>query len=149
MKYIVLAMFFIVTLSCARDGYPDEDAIEEYVEPSRKEKLPKEENLLRVDSSVKIAVVGQGVAPLFASSPAQSYALAKRAAVADAYRLLGEQIKGVKVEGKDTIKNMAIKSSVINVRLSAMIRNATVVETIYKDGLCEVEMEISLNYNNF
>lgn len=131
----------------AEAGYPDEPVIEEYVEESAKKK--KTNNMLMKDSNMLIAVIGQGVAPSFASSPAQAYALAKRAAMSDAYRLIAEKINGVKVEGKDTIKNMAIKSSVINTRVSAMVKNASVVETTFKEGLCEVEMEITLNYNNF
>ena len=101
------------------------------------------------DSSMPITVVGQGVAPSFATSPAQSYALAKRAATADAYRLIAERIKGVRVQGKDTVKNMMIKSSTVNTRVSAMVKNATVAETKFVDGLCEVEMEITLNYSDF
>jgi hypothetical protein len=109
----------------------------------------KVEKVVEKNSTVRVNVIGQGVAPSFARSPAQSYALAKRAAIADAYRILAERIKGVKVEGKDTIKNMSIKSSVVNTKVEAMLKNAKVVETKFKDGLCEVEMEISINHNNF
>ncbi len=139
MKYILLLLLTLTTLSFAQDGFPDDAMIAEF----------KPEKTLKVNSKIDISVVGQGVAPSFARSPAQSYALAKRAAVADAYRILAERIKGVKVEGKDTIKNMSIKSSVVNTRVEAMIKNAKVVETKFKDGLCEVEMEISINHNNF
>lgn len=139
MKYLLLFMLLIGTASYAQDGVPDG------VTPQTN----KEENTLRVGSFMNISVVGQGVAPSFATSPAQAYALAKRAAMADAYRLIAERIKGVKVEGKDTIKNMAIKNSVVNTHVFAMIKNAVVVETKFENGLCEVEMEIDLNYNDF
>ena len=139
MKYILVLMLLIGTTSYAQDGFPEDALIEEY----------KEEKTLKVDSVMHISVVGQGVAPTFASSPAQAYALAKRAAMADAYRLIAERVKGVKVEGKDTIKNMAIKSSVINTNVTAMVRNAVIAETTYKDGMCEVEMEIELNHSDF
>jgi len=147
MKKIILCLMLLSGMLHAEAGYPDEPVIEEYVEESAKKK--KTNNMLMKDSNMLIAVIGQGVAPSFASSPAQAYALAKRAAMSDAYRLIAEKINGVKVEGKDTIKNMAIKSSVINTRVSAMVKNASVVETTFKEGLCEVEMEITLNYNNF
>ena len=136
------------TIHAAEDGYPDEALLQEFVE----EETPNQsqsQSILEPDASMTISVVGQGVAPSFASSPAQSYALAKRAAMADAYRLLAERIKGVKIQGKDTIKNMAIKSSVINTQVSAMIKNAAVVETTFKDGMCEVEMEIEIQHNQF
>ena len=99
--------------------------------------------------SIIISVVGQGVAPTNTVSPAQAYALAKRAAIADAYRLIAEKIKGVEVEGQDLIKNMMVKRSVVRTAVYAMIRNANIVETNFRDGLCEVEMEIKLSYVNF
>lgn len=89
-----------------------------------------------------ITVVGQGVAPMNTSSPAQAMALAKRAAVADAYRLIAEKIKGVRIDGQDLIKNGMVQKSMVRISVDAMIRNANIVETKYKDGLCEVEMEI-------
>ena len=147
MKIILLCLFILgsITTMSAKDGFPDEPFYEE-LEDTRE---TKSDNTLGVDSSMNITVVGQGIAPSFAISPAQSYVLAKRAALAYAYRLIAERINGVKIEGKDTIKNMAIKSSVINTQVSAMIKNASVVETTFKDGLCEVELEIRINYNNF
>ena len=96
-------------------------------------------------STTRIVVKGQGVAPSFTQSPAQAFALAKRAAMVDAYRLLGEKIQGVKVEGQDLIKNMMVKRSQVRTEVNAMIREAAVVETNFKDGLCEVEVELILS----
>lgn len=104
---------------------------------------------LEEQSTMLIAVIGQGVAPMNTSSPAQAYALAKRAAIADAYRLIAEKVKGVSVDGQDTIQNMMVKKSTIRTSVNAMIRNANVVETTFKEGLCEVEMEIKLAYSQF
>jgi len=101
---------------------------------------PKE--VLTKTSTTRLVVRGQGVAPSFTQSPAQAFALAKRAAMVDAYRLLGEKIQGVKVEGQDLIKNMMVKRSQVRTEVNAMIREATVIETEFKDGLCEVEVEL-------
>lgn len=136
-------MFIFGVTAYAADGFPDDELIEEYTQE------PQQEQVLQVDSTMNITVTGQGVAPSFASSPAQAYALAKRAAMADAYRIIAERVKGVKIQGKDTIKNMAIKSSVINTQVSAMIKNAVVVETTFQNGICEVEMEVNIDYNSF
>jgi len=142
MKYVVVFMFLVVSFLHAENGYPDEEVLDEFTE--------KENSfLLRPDSSLTLSVIGQGVAPSFTISPAQAYALAKRAATADAYRLLAEKVNGVEVEGKDTVRNMVMQRSVVNTRVRAMIKNATVVETTFKEGLCEVEMEIRLAYNQF
>jgi hypothetical protein len=100
------------------------------------------QKVMTQSSTTRLVVKGQGVAPSFTQSPAQAFALAKRAAMVDAYRLLGEKIQGVKVEGQDLIKNMMVKRSQVRTEVNAMIREATVIETEFKDGLCEVEVEL-------
>jgi len=109
---------------------------------------PKED-VLEADRDLLISVVGQGVAPMNTSSPAQAYALAKRAAVADAYRLVAEKVKGVRVDGQDLIKNMMVQRSTVRTSVQAMVRNANIVETTFKEGLCEVEMEIVISHTQF
>lgn len=108
-----------------------------------------DESVLTPERDIRINVVGQGVAPMTTASPAQAYALAKRAAIADAYRLIAEKVKGVRVEGQDVIKNMMVKRSTVRTYVDAMIRDANAIETTFKDGLCEVEMEIVLSYSQF
>ena len=107
------------------------------------------EPVLEKDEPLLISVVGQGVAPMNTYSPAQAFALAKRAAVADAYRLVAEKVKGVRVDGQDLIKNMMVKRSTVRTSVQAMVKNANIVETTFKEGLCEVEMEIVLSHSLF
>ncbi len=95
--------------------------------------------------TIRINVIGQGVAPTMTSSPAQAYALAKRAAIADAYRLLAEKVKGVRIEGSDKIKNMMVQRSEVRTFVDAVIAEAELIETVFKDGLCEVEMELVID----
>ena len=108
-----------------------------------------DDKVLSINKTMIISVVGQGVAPMNTDSPAQAYALAKRAAIADGYRLVAEKVKGVRVDGRDLIKNMMVKRTTVRTAVAAMVRNATVVETSFKDGLCEVEMEIVISYAQF
>ncbi len=100
---------------------------------------------LSKNSTIYFQVVGQGVAPVNTVSPAQAMALAKRAAIADAYRQLGEKLYGVRVEGRDLIRNMMISRSTVRTQIDAIIKNAKILDTKFKDGLCEVEMEVTLN----
>jgi hypothetical protein len=109
----------------------------------------EKKDVLTAKKPLLISVVGQGVAPVNTTSPAQAYALAKRAATADAYRLIAEKVKGVSVDGQDLIKNMMVKRSTVRTSVQAMVRNANIVETTFKDGLCEVEMEITLSRSDF
>lgn len=142
-KNLLFLVVLLETSVQARDGYPDKP----YVKKEELKKPVKEKVIEGLGNN--ISVVGQGVAPSFATSPAQSYILAKKAATADAYRLLAEKIKGVRVEGNDTIENMSVKSSVIRSKVSAMINNAKIVNVTFKEGLCEVEMEIEIDTASF
>jgi hypothetical protein len=116
---------------------------------SQVESLPAPEETLTNKSNLRITVTGQGVAPMNTTSPAQAYALAKRAAIADAYRLIAEKVKGVRVDGQDTIKDMMVKRSTVRTAVDAMVKNSAIVETTFKEGLCEVEMEIVLSHSQF
>ena len=109
----------------------------------------EQEQVLEANKKLIIGVVGQGVAPMNTTSPAQAYALAKRAAVADAYRMIAEKVKGVRIDGQDLIKNMMVKRSTVRTAVNAMVKNANIVETTFKEGLCEVEMEIVLSHSQF
>ncbi|MDD5716668.1 MAG: LPP20 family lipoprotein [Sulfuricurvum sp.] len=105
------------------------------------------EPVLKTGKELVITVIGQGVAPSITASPAQAYALAKRAAMADGYRQIAERVKGVQVEGQDTIKNMMLQQSSTRTSVEALVRGANLLNTSFKEGLCEVEMEIALSYS--
>lgn len=111
--------------------------------------VEREGPTLEENKTLLISVIGQGVAPMNTTSPAQAYALAKRAATADSYRLIAEKVKGVYVEGQDLVQNMMVKRSTVRTSVNAMVKNANVVETTFKEGLCEVEMEINLAHSQF
>ncbi|MEA2091139.1 MAG: LPP20 family lipoprotein [Campylobacterota bacterium] len=168
MKYSLLLVALLIASSLVAqtiEEYDEIEAIETKVTTIEEKvasiesdvskiKTPKksvngDEEILSENSNVLISVTGQGVAPMNTSSPAQAYALAKRAATADAYRLIAEKVKGVRIDGQDLIKNMMVKRSTIRTSVKAMVRNANVVETTFKEGLCEVEMEIILSHAQF
>jgi len=150
MKYsLLLAMFFSLTTFASANETPPVVANCQTAECEKHYVVPVKEKMLDRKSDLRISVTGQGVAPLNTTSPAQAYALAKRAAVGDAYRLIAEKVKGVRVDGQDLIKNMMVQKSSVRTSVNAMVRNANIVETTFKDGLCEVEMEIVLLHSQF
>jgi|GEM_PF-2913805 hypothetical protein len=100
-------------------------------------------------NTVVLSVVGEGVAPSSTISPAQARALAKRAAIADAYRQMAEKVNGVKIEGRDYVRNMVAKRSEVRTCVSALIKNAAVVESRFNEGLFEVEMELRVAGNQW
>jgi hypothetical protein len=165
MKYSLLVIAFLSVTSLMAEEAPASNIIincenakkgvdcqESQINPMNSDmstpNTPKEDFLAK-GSVTRISVIGQGVAPMTTSSPAQAYALAKRAATADAYRLLAEKVKGVRVDGQDLVKNMMVQRSTVRTTVQAMVKNANVVETTFKEGLCEVEMEIVLAHSQF
>ena len=109
----------------------------------------KNANVLTSNNSMTISVIGQGVSPENTISNAQAVAMAKRAAVADAYRQLAEKVGGVKVEGMDYVRNMVTQRSQIKTFVSSVIRHANIVETKCSNGFCEVEMELKVSGNKW
>ena len=145
MKHLLLSALLVTTLLNAQDTVSVEDGFpEDEILSSKNSEL-----LLQANKPLRVSVTAQGVAPANTISPAQAYVMAKRAATVEAYRLIAERINGVRVEGKDTIKNMVVQRSTVKSQVSALIKNATIVETTFKNGLCEVEMEVELNFEQF
>ena len=93
-----------------------------------------------------IQVTGMGVAnPGMATTPAHLSMMARRAAVADAYRQLAEAVNGVQVDAETTVEQMMLTSDVVKTRISAVIRGAQIVsEGELAGGGYSVTMEIPL-----
>ncbi len=76
---------------------------------------------------------------------AQAKAMARRGAVVDAQRNLLECIKGVRIVGETTVKNMVTEGDYIYSRLEGVLQGAeTVGEPIFEDGMVEVRMRVPL-----
>ena len=92
-----------------------------------------------------IQVTGMGAQPARAANPAQARMLARRAAVADAYRMLAESIKGVNVDAETTVENMMVSSDIVRTKVNAMIQGAVVVsEREIPGGGYEVTMQVPI-----
>ena len=93
-----------------------------------------------------IQVTGMGVAnPQMARTPAHASMMARRAAVADAYRQLAEVVNGVQVDAETTVEQMMLTSDVVRTRISAVIKGAVIVsEGELSGGGYSVTMEIPL-----
>lgn len=114
------------------------------VDTPDKNMQPAVVNVLKPNNIITINVIGQGLAPENVQSKYHAIALAKRAAIADGYRLLVEKIYGVKVDGHDYIKNMVLQRSEVKTCVSAVIRYVNIVETKCADNFCEVELELKV-----
>ena len=96
-----------------------------------------------------IQVTGMGVAPPMSTSPAHASMMARRAAVADAYRQMAEAIYGVQVDAETTVEQMMVTSDVVKTKVSALIKGAQIVsEGELAGGGYSVTMEIPLFGSN-
>jgi len=93
-----------------------------------------------------IQVTGMGVAnPQMVRSPAHASMMARRAAIADAYRQLAEVVQGVQVDAETTVEQMMLTSDIVKTKVSAVIKGAQIVsEGELSGGGYSVTMEIPL-----
>ncbi|MBR3051942.1 MAG: LPP20 family lipoprotein [Selenomonadaceae bacterium] len=93
-----------------------------------------------------IQVTGMGVAnPQLARSPAHASMMARRAAIADAYRQMAEIVQGVQVDAETTVEQMMLTSDIVKTRISAVIKGAQIVsEGELAGGGYSVTMELPL-----
>jgi hypothetical protein len=79
-------------------------------------------------------------------SRGQQTILAFEAARADAYRNLLESVRGLRIEGGTTVRNLAVESSEIRAQLEEFIRGAAIIEeSIEDDGAARVVVELDLD----
>ena len=80
--------------------------------------------------------------------PSQAKKLAEKAAVAEAYRKLAEQVEGVQVTGETTVEKLQMVSAVVKTRVAAVIRGARQVSSReIEDGGYEVTLQMPI-YGN-
>lgn len=92
-----------------------------------------------------ITVTGYGTPPARANTPTKRFALARRAAIVDAYRYVAETIQGVNVTAESTVSDLAAENDLINTKVNALIRGAQIVsEEALPDGGYKVTMQVSM-----
>jgi len=92
-----------------------------------------------------IKATGAGTAPKDLADTPQGKLMAERAAYADALRQLGENIMGVHITSRTTVRNLVTENDEIKTRFQAYMQNARKIEIRHLDnGTCEVDLEIPL-----
>jgi hypothetical protein len=80
----------------------------------------------------------QGVSP-------QDRLLARRAAIADAYRNMAERVKGLQIDSQTYVRDFVTESDVINTNLNTFIKGCRILDTRYIAGpICEVDVECTI-----
>lgn len=101
------------------------------------------------DSNAAVEAYGYGVADGQAQSASRARLLARRAAIADAYRNLAEITRGVQVDAETTVQNLAVRDDTVRVRVESLIQGAEIAEEKYAaDGTYSVRMRLPLYGKN-
>ncbi|MDR3163127.1 MAG: hypothetical protein LBT81_04640 [Helicobacteraceae bacterium] len=135
--YLVLFLPFALVLA--------EDVADQKTEQPIIQNLP----IIKPSNIITIRAIGLGTVEKNTANRAQQLALAKRAAIVDGYRQLGEKLHGIKITASDTVRDAALVRSEIRTELYSIVRGADVVETIWDNGLCQVEMEVKIDAKRF
>lgn len=104
--------------------------------------LSPEEEAVRL---MIFSAIGEGIPPQNTISQAQALALAKRAALADAYRQLAGKLYGIRVNSRENVKDAMLRSSLITTYVNGLIKNANITGEGFKDGLYTVELELKID----
>jgi hypothetical protein len=95
-----------------------------------------------------VGAVGYGAAAK--GNMAQSRPLARRAAIADAYRNLLEIVKGVKIDSTTTVENFMVNQDLIKTQIDGVVKGGNIHKETYEaqqDGslMATVEMRICIS----
>ncbi len=93
-----------------------------------------------------VSAIGSGAAAV-KGNMAQSRPLARRAAIADAYRNLLETIKGVKVDSSTTVENFMVSQDIIKTQVEGVVKNTKVHKETFEpqpDGSLLATVEVRL-----
>jgi len=92
-----------------------------------------------------ITVTGEGAPPMKTINIAQARAMAKRAAIADAYRKLAEVVNGVRVDAQTVVENYASNNDEVRIKVQALIKGVAIGDLKYlKDGSVKIQVSLPL-----
>ena len=75
----------------------------------------------------------------------QNKLLARRAAIADAYRNMSERVKGLQIDSQTYVRDFVTESDVINTSLDSFIKGVRIGDARYVAGpICEIDVEVTI-----
>lgn len=87
---------------------------------------------------------GYGLSAAGAVTEVQARLTARRAAIADAQRVLAEEMAAVQVDAETRVEDAALKSDVVQTKVTALLKGCRVVRESYEDGAYRVTVAVPL-----
>lgn len=87
---------------------------------------------------------GYGLPAAGAATEVQARLTARRAAIADAQRVLAEEMAAVQVDAETRVEDAALKSDVVRTKVTALLKGCRVVRESYEDGAYRVTVAVPL-----
>ena len=87
---------------------------------------------------------GYGLSAAGAVTEVQARLTARRAAIADAQRVLAEEMAAVQVDAETRVEDAALKSDVVQTKVTALLKGCRVVRESYEDGAYRVTVVVPL-----
>lgn len=90
-----------------------------------------------------VEAIGVGLPPENAGQ--RGTALARRAAIVDAYRILAETVQGVQIDSETLVQDLVVADDLVKAKVNALVKGAHVVdEGVNEDGSYYVRMSIPM-----
>ena len=91
-----------------------------------------------------VAAEGYGLSAAGSATEVQARLTARRAAIADAQRVLAEEMAAVQVDAQTRVEDAALKSDVVKTKVTALLKGCRVVRESYEDGVYRVTVAVPL-----
>ncbi|CAD7287485.1 hypothetical protein LMG7974_00364 [Campylobacter majalis] len=157
-KVAFFIKILLVFSGCSWNGFVGEprttanrDIVIQKIDKDDLREVMQKEKMSYATAPVEVSfnATGEGIAPMNTVSYAQALTLAKRAAMADAYSQLAGKLYGVKINAQDTVRDAMLKDSSITSKVQGLVKNATITNESFVNGLYKVDMSLSVDQNKW
>jgi hypothetical protein len=142
---ILLTLFFVV--GCTLKTEPKKVIIKKGLSPHAVQKMIEDDRkkYLYDEEDRTFLAVGEGLVPRDVTDKSRALVLARKAALADAYKRLGEKLYGVKISSTENVKDAMLQNSRIVAKVHGLIKDATIVEEKFIDGIYKLKLELKIS----
>lgn len=146
-KILLIIASLIFVTGCTLKTEPKKIVINKGIDTKQVQKMIDDDRkqYLYDENERTFIAVGEGLIPTNVTNKSRALVLARKAALADAYKRMGEKLYGVKISSSETIKDAMLQSSRIVAKVNGLIKDATIIEEKFIDGIYKLKLELKLS----